>query len=180
MQNPEQQQTAPAVDTSVLDNLTSDGLAQILAQLQQPDTTVVQQATALLKVYFKTVKALENLLILLATHEDQFIRQLACVYMRKIITSLWANLAPEDQGKAKTLLLERFVAEPVALVKKNIADVIGQLSKLLIPNKEWPELFQMVFEYTQAEELIKKELAMILLSVMIEYFQASDIATYYA
>ena len=89
-------------------------------------------------------------------------------------------LLPEaDQAKTKNLLLERFIQEPVPLVKKNIADVIGQLGKILIPQKAWPELFQLVFEYTQAEDLTRKELAMMLLSVMIEYFSASDIATYY-
>ena len=59
---------------SVLDNLTTDGLAQLLAQLTQPDTAILQQATVLLKVYFKTVKALGNLLELMATHDDQAIR----------------------------------------------------------------------------------------------------------
>lgn len=43
-------------------------------------------------------------------------------------------MLPEaDQTKTKNLLLERFIAEPVNIVKKNIADVIGQLGKLLIP-----------------------------------------------
>jgi len=39
------------------------------------------------------------------------------------------------------LLLEQYVKEPVTLVKRSIANVIGNLSKLLIPNKEWNELF---------------------------------------
>jgi len=56
------------------------------------------------------------------------------------------------------------VNEPVTIVKKAIADVIGSLSKLLIPNKEWDELFKFVFTYTGAEELVKKELGMMLLS----------------
>jgi hypothetical protein len=49
--NPEE----PEVDYSVLNNLTTDGLQQILSQLFQPDTKVVKHATALLKTYFKTV-----------------------------------------------------------------------------------------------------------------------------
>ena len=59
-----------AVDYSVLEGLTTDGLAQLLSQLMQPDTAVVKNATALLKQYFKTVKALENLLILMATSTE--------------------------------------------------------------------------------------------------------------
>jgi hypothetical protein len=75
--------------------------------------------------------------------------------------------------------LERFIAEPVTLVKKNVADVIGKLGMLLIPNNEWPELFTFIFEYTGSEELFKKELAMMLLSVIIEYFSANEINAYY-
>jgi hypothetical protein len=37
--------------------------------------------------------------------------------------------------------LQRFVEEPIPLVKKNIADVIGALGKILIPNRQWNELF---------------------------------------
>ena len=64
--------------------------------------------------------------------------------MRKVITNQWLNLQPEDKAHIKTLLLTRFVEEPVTLVKKNIADVIGSLGKILIPNKDWMELFQFV------------------------------------
>ena len=45
-------------------------------------------------------------------------------------------------------MIDRFIAEPVSVVKKNIADVIGALGKILIPQKQWPELFQLVFQYT--------------------------------
>ena len=122
---------------------------------------------------------MENLLILMASSEDQNIRQVSCVYLRKLAPKLWANLPAEDQTKTKALLLERFVAEPAPLVKKNIADVIGSLARLLIPNKEWNELFQFVFTHCQSESLPDKEQAMLLLSVMIEYFMPSDIHTYF-
>lgn len=85
----------------------------------------------------------------------------------------------DDQNKAKVLLLEQFVKEPVTIVKRSIADVIGNLSKLLIPNKEWSELFQFVFQYTSDSALVNKELAMMLLSVIIEYFSINEINTYY-
>ena len=88
---------------------------------------------------------MELLLVLMATHESDVIRQLSTVYLRKIIANLWASLPTDDQLKTKNLLIERFIAEPVSVVKKNIADVIGQLGKLLIPQQQWPELFQLVF-----------------------------------
>ena len=101
----------------------------------------MKRATAILKDYFKNIKALENLLILMSTSEDQNIRQISCVYLRKIIGNLWLHLNEEDREKTKKLLLQRFLEEPVPLIKKNIADVIGSLSKILIPNKEWNDLF---------------------------------------
>lgn len=77
----------------------------------------------------------------MASSENPQIRQVSCVYLRKIIGNLWLLLPKPDQEKTKVLLLQRFVDEPVAIVKKSIADVIGSLSKILIPNKEWNELF---------------------------------------
>lgn len=77
------------------------------------------------------------------------------------------------------MLLQRFIDEPLPLIKKNIADVIGSLGKILIPNKEWNELFQFFFQYSSSEKLADKELAMLLLSVIIEYFSVDEIKTYY-
>lgn len=55
------------------------------------------------------------------------------------------NLGKENQEKTKQLLLTRFLEEPIPVIKKNIADVIGSLGKILIPNKEWNELFMFFF-----------------------------------
>ena len=129
--------------------MTPEELCTILSQLFQPDTQVVKQATETLKVYFKQVEALENLLLLMSQNPDQQVRQISCVYLRKIITRLWPNLNADQQLATKNLLLTRFKEEPVTLVKKNIADVIGNLGKILIPNKEWNELFQFIFTSTQ-------------------------------
>lgn len=93
---------------------------------------------------------------------------------------MWPLVSQADQAQAKQLLLSQYIAEPVPIVKRNIADVIGNLSKLLIPNKEWPELFQLIFQYTGDAQLINKELAMMLLKVIIEYFSVTEINTYYA
>jgi len=133
----------------------------------------------MLKAYFKNVEALKNLLFLMGNHENQQVRQLSCVYLRKIICSLWVQLTPEEQVMSKNHLLVCYEKEPITIVKRAIADAIGSLSKLLIPNKEWNELFKFVFDYTSAPELVKKELAMILLSVIIEYFSLTEINTYY-
>jgi len=159
--------------------MTPDELCLILKNLFQNDTQVVQQATATLKQYFKQVEALENLLLLMSQNPDQQVRQVSCVYLRKIITKLWSNLNADQQNTTKNLLLDRYKVEPVTLVKKSIADVIGNLGKILIPNKEWPKLFEFIFISTQSQELANKELALLLLSVIIEYFSHDEIQAYY-
>jgi hypothetical protein len=75
--------------------------------------------------------------------------------------------------------LQRYVEEPVTIVKKSIAEVMGRLANILIPNNDWNELLQFVFSYAQSGELVNKELAMMLLSVIIEYFSLNEINTYY-
>lgn len=57
----------PAVN---YDALTPEDLSNLLTQLFQPNTDVVKQATAILKDYFKRIRALENLLILMSTHPE--------------------------------------------------------------------------------------------------------------
>ena len=78
------------------DAITPEELTSILSQLFQPNTEVIKQATTFLKEYFKRLRALENLLILMSTSPDQNIRQVSCIYLRKIIGNLWMNLAKEN------------------------------------------------------------------------------------
>ena len=50
--------------------ITINDLTALLGQLFTPNTEQVKKATAILKEYFKTISALENLLILMATSPD--------------------------------------------------------------------------------------------------------------
>jgi hypothetical protein len=50
--------------------MTPDDLCLVLQKLFQPDTAIVAEATATLKVYFKEVEALENLLLLMSQNAD--------------------------------------------------------------------------------------------------------------
>jgi hypothetical protein len=72
-----------------------DDLVALLGQLLKPDTELIKKATHVLKDYFKRVQALENLLILMSQNPDNNIRQVSCVYLRKIITNLWSNLSAD-------------------------------------------------------------------------------------
>mgnify|MGYP003904362379 CR=1 FL=1 len=69
---------------------TPDQVTELLDALRCPDTDKIKQATAMLKPYFKQVQALSNLLFLMQNSPQTEIRQMSCVYLRKVITSLWS------------------------------------------------------------------------------------------
>ena len=157
------------IDTA---NLTLAQLQELLGMMLVANNQNIKEATRVLKAYFKHPVALDGLFQTLTGQTDNpNLRLIACVYMRKIIGNLWIKVDKSVQQNVKTALLTAFVNEPVTVVKKNVAEVIGALSKLLIPNKEWDELTQFVLEYTQGANatLVQKEHAMLLLSVIIEY-----------
>ena len=81
--------SAPQID---INTIGTTELTQLLQTLFTPNTEQIKQATAVLKEYFKTIKALENLLILMSQSPEQNIRQVSCIYLRKIIGNLWLHL----------------------------------------------------------------------------------------
>ena len=64
------------------------------------------------------------------------------------------------------------------MVSSAIAETIGSLSKLLVKNNEWPEVFQFIFDGSNSD-VRGKTIAMTLLSVVIEYLSKEDIQSNY-
>lgn len=111
--------------------------------------------------------------------EDLGMRQISCVYLRRFLSKLWCKLTEEVQKEVKAVLIERFQTDPCPLIKKSIAGVIGSISRILIPNKEWDELFEFVIQFSQSESVADQELSLLLLSVLVEYFGKEEIKVYY-
>ena len=165
-----------------MENTNSDleTLKQHLNVILKPiDTQAVTESTNLLIESFKNPQCVPLLMQIMMTEEEQGLRQIACVYLRRFLTKLWCNLEVQVKNDVKVALIERFQADPSPLIKKSIAGVIGSISKILIPNKEWDELFQFVFQFSQSESVADQELSLLLLSVLVEYFQKDEIKAYY-
>lgn len=143
------------------------------------DSAAVQESTAALLEVFKNPECIKYLLELMIGDEDQSMRQISCVYLRIYLPKLWCNMDADTQAKIKTALLERFQVDPVSLIKKSIAGVIGSLCKMLIPNREWDDLFKFVMQFSQSESVADQELALLLLSVIIEYLGKDDIKEHF-
>lgn len=76
-------------------------------------------------------------------------------------------------------MVERFKCDPVPIIKKSIAGIIGSIGRILIPNKEWDEVFEFIMQHSQSNEIADQELSLLLLSVLIEYFGKEEIKTHF-
>lgn len=147
--------------------------------LRPVDSQAVQHSSEILQEIFKHSECIKLLMQLMITDEDQSMRQIACIYLRRFLSKLWGNLDNETQENVKTALLERFQNDPSPLIKRSIAGVIGSICRILIPNKEWDHLFEFVLQYSQSENVADQELALLLLSVLIEYLGKEEIKTHF-
>lgn len=151
-------------------------LSIILKPINSED---VQNSTQILEEIFKKAECIPLLMQLMMTDDEQNMRQIACVYLRSIMLKLWPVLTPETQNEIKKVLLIRYEEDPVPLIKKSIAGVIGKLGSLLIPNGEWNEPFEFVRNYYSNDNVVAQELSLLLLSYLIEYLSKDDIKNHF-
>lgn len=155
-------------------------LKQHLSVILHPvNSEAVQESSEVLEKIFKKIECVPLLMSIMINEEDQSMRQISCIYLRKFLSKLWGKLDKEVQENIKTALIERFQADPSPLIKKSIAGVIGSMCKILIPNKEWDQLFEFVMQFSQSENIGDQELALLLLSVLVEYLGKEEIKTHF-
>ena len=144
----------------------AEELEAFLGQMLVPSTETLKQQTKFFKQYLKQSNCVLELLMRIELSPNPSIRQLAAVYLRKVMQKHWKSIAPEAQGQVKLGLLELLMRESEALVKRNIANVIVALSDLALAL--WPELLNLVNQLATAETQAEKELGLYLLSEMLE------------
>jgi hypothetical protein len=147
--------------------------------LKPIDTNAVQVSTEILTQSFKSAECVPLLMQLMINEEDQSMRQIACIYLRRFLSKLWGKLDKQTCNGVKEALIDRFKNDPTPLIKRSIAGVIGSISKILIPNKEWDELFEFVLHHSKSDSVDDQELALLLLSVLVEYFGKEEIKTHF-
>jgi len=64
-------------------------------------------------------------------------------------------------------------------MQSSIAEAIGALSKILIPNKDWNEVIDFILKKSKLKAEKENLLAIHLLSVVIEYLSKDDIKLLY-
>eukprot|EP01022_Parablepharisma_sp_SALTPOND_P026337 TRINITY_DN628_c0_g1_i1.p1 TRINITY_DN628_c0_g1~~TRINITY_DN628_c0_g1_i1.p1 ORF type:complete len:1088 (+),score=135.90 TRINITY_DN628_c0_g1_i1:26182-29445(+) len=148
--------------------ITPEMLAELLLNIFRTETEIINQSTAVLKKYFELPDCIKPLLVHATSHPDQRVRLLSCICLKKRLPQHWVAQPAALQHEIKSILLAHYVNEPVAKVKENFAYVISALATILIPNNEWPELFNFVSTNCQATDLQRKELGTLLLFAVSE------------
>ena len=158
------------IDFSALnvEQISSENLRFLLKCILSPNTKTVNGATKLLKRYFEKPESMNILLEELRSNEDQGIRLLSALCLRRKLTQHWVSVNKAGQIAIKNLLLELFSKEPSLKVKENIAGVVGHLASLLLPNADWPELIPFIHTCQSNPDALIQRQGILLLSQIVD------------
>ncbi|EPQ31230.1 uncharacterized protein PFL1_01415 [Pseudozyma flocculosa PF-1] len=150
------------------------GLHQLLAQTNVPDTAAVKAATdALQNQYYKNPACVPALFEILATSPDQAVRQLAAVELRKRLAKsqkVWAKQTVEVRNGIKVKLLEIVTNEATPIVRNAIARVISEIAKRELPTGTWPDLLPFLFNAAESSNASHRQVSIFVFYTVLETF----------
>ncbi|KAK0189123.1 armadillo-type protein [Armillaria mellea] len=123
----------------------TEGLLSLLRQTLSNDTAQLKAATAQLKQqYYKNAECIPALAYVIANSEEQAIRQLAAVELRKRIDydsgKLWMSVLQTERDQLKANFPELILKEQSTLVRHSAARVLAAISSIEVPAGTWPQL----------------------------------------
>ncbi|XP_068094207.1 importin-4 [Hyperolius riggenbachi] len=145
----------------------SNILESILANLLQPDTAVIQQATAQLKEAVKDPLVIPALCDVMQSAQDPQIRQFAAVLLRRRLTKRWKVMPGEQQESVKSLLLQAIQREP----EHKVRHAFAQLSAVILKNEKlerWPQFIQFVLQASQSNIPEQRQVGLLVLRCAVD------------
>lgn len=123
----------------------------LVGQFLSPDNAVRGTAEAQIQELRNLPDVLgENLVTVLRSSQNEQIRAVSAVLVRKTITKdYWPGISPAAQAKLKAELLAAVENEPVGSIRKKISDTIGEIASFL-EEGQWPELLPFLFRCANA------------------------------
>lgn len=78
-------------------------------------------------------------------------------------------MEPNDQKFLKQAILERYFTEPERAVRRAIGFLIGTLTQVTLPKREWPELLQVISQRTDSQQPLEvRDGAIYLLGLILD------------
>lgn len=133
-----------ALERTIATTLSPDNDARRLAE-----EALVQAEAA------NPIEMIEALTRLLRHSGTPEVRHASAVRLRQRLMSggddvLMGRLAPEQQESVRRSLLETLVHEPMPFLKRQVADTITEIAKVIGITTPWPELFEFLFTASSA------------------------------
>jgi len=135
-----------------LPGATLANLPEILRALLASDNDARGVAEATLRQLSRDPHVVSSLLAIARSDADANARQMAAVILKRRVIAHWQRLGESTRDAVKQSLLEGVVREPMHLVKRAIADVLGKVAKATFATGSWSELPEFLAQCTQSPE----------------------------
>ncbi|KAF0682675.1 Aste57867_25234 [Aphanomyces stellatus] len=143
-------------------------LEQCILRLMAPDTQVIKEAEALLKQYLSAPASIIGMMTQLQGSARPEVRQYAALLMHLKVSVHWEKLDAATQAGLAQVLLQRVTEEPIPVVQVEIARIIAKVAAEIMPQAQWPELFNMITSCAGNANAQARYIAMLLLNKLNE------------
>ncbi|WVW79439.1 hypothetical protein I302_101408 [Kwoniella bestiolae CBS 10118] len=150
-------------------------LRQLLEATIAPDTNVIKAATTQLNTqFYKNPQCIPALYEIAATTDNQSIRQLAAVELRKRISSgdgrQWKKNPQQLREQIKSSLLERLTQEQSAIVRHALSRAVAAIAdiELTVNPPQWPTLLPGLYQAAASPTQTHRETAIYVLFSILD------------
>lgn len=144
-------------------------LEETLRQTLVPDSSVIKQASAKLqKDFYKNPLAIPSLFHILQNAQDDEIKQLASVEVRKLVSNDWEKVDASLKPAIRDSILKHTFQQPNKRVRNSGARVVAAIGEIDLQNGEWPTLLSTLSEAIQGSDVQVKEVGVYTLLTLLE------------
>ncbi|KAM0750744.1 ARM repeat-containing protein [Meredithblackwellia eburnea MCA 4105] len=138
-----------------------------------PDTQVIKASTVQLNtVFYTNLQCVPALFEIVSTSQNQAIRQLALVELRKRVTAKknkqWTGQAQDVRTAIKQRVLELIVNESSAQARTAGTRFASTLARIELPNGTWPELLPWLWSLASSTTPSHREVALQTLFMLLD------------
>ncbi|XP_049848595.1 uncharacterized protein LOC126315382 isoform X2 [Schistocerca gregaria] len=124
----------------------------MLVQYLKPNTQLVNEATVWLRKYLQMPQSIPVMFQILYQGPEPATRQAAGVVLHSWIRKHWNNIHPDVSSYIKQTLLQSFITEPQAGIRKVMFELVALIAHLSLSRNQWPEFWPAMFQYANSSQ----------------------------
>lgn len=154
---------------------------QFLAQLEQTLNSIVQPNSAGLKTATKSLQnqfytqpsSVPALIHILQNNENEALKQLAGVEVRKLIPKHWSSLDDSLKTQIKASLLQTAFNEPKEIIRHANARAIAAIGTEELEENNWPDLVPNLIQAASGDDTQTRQTSIFILYSLLEELSVS-------